>query len=83
MSHVTTETTAFNAQVAAETVEMSSAISMSSARWYKPGKASRQDIGVSACVSASNASPGNGRRSGTPAGCLEAASGPRFFLPGT
>ena len=38
MSNVTTETTAFNAQAAAETVEMSLAISMSSARWCKSGK---------------------------------------------
>ena len=54
MSNVTTETTAFNAQVAAETVEMSLAISMSSARWNKSGKVLRQDVGVSACVLASD-----------------------------
>ena len=37
MSNVTTETAAFNAQVAAETVKMALAMSMSSARWYKSG----------------------------------------------
>ena len=56
MSNVTTETTAFNAQAAVETVEMSLAISTSSARWYKSGKALRQDVGVSACVLASDVS---------------------------
>ena len=56
MSNVTSVTTAFNAQAAAESVEMSLAISMSSARWCKSGKALRQDVGVSVYVLASDVS---------------------------
>ena len=77
ISQVTTFVTAFKAQVAATTVEVSSAVLVSSVCWNKMDRASWQ-IDVSASV----ASPGNCSRLDSP-GWRDAASGPRFFFPGT